>query len=54
MNGKFKTEPPTIPFSKEHRAAKLVKNWAACSTESQKLIEQMAARLALLGPKEAK
>lgn len=42
---RFPSEPPTSPRGTPHLAARLVRNWAACSVEDQRLIEALAVRL---------
>jgi hypothetical protein len=36
-------EPPTKRQTFQHRAAKLVRDWSACSPGWQRLLEEMAA-----------
>ena len=40
-----KDEEPTSPRGTHHTAARLIRNWAACSPEDQRLIEAIAVRL---------
>jgi hypothetical protein len=46
--GNFPPEPPTLPMRKEQRAAKLVRDWNACTPERKRVIERMAEKLSLL------
>lgn len=50
----FPSEPPTVPMSREARAAEIVRNWAQCLPAQQRTIERMAKRLAEIAKRKGK